>query len=1286
MSNRSFVDVLKGTPARRLPCIVAILLVVVSLHAAAPQPAIDYSHAGYAGGGVPLPEVPVRAEVSPSGRDRDDTATIQAAIDGMSARPLDEAGWRGAVLLRSGTYRVSGQLALRASGVVLRGEPGTIVRATGDDRRALIVIEGRDDRRETTPVRITADAPAGARTLAIETPATFSLGSRVRVLRPSTREWIQALGAETFPGAFNEQRLNWLPGTRDLVWDRTVVAVDAAAGTITLDAPITAALEGRFGSGTVAPYRWPGRIENVGVEKLRIVSEHRSGAENPAGDEEHAWFGVTLDHVENAWVREVTARHFVSAAVAVGSGARAITIGDCRSESPVAERAGWRRLDFWVNGQQVLVERCTAEESWHPFAVGHAAPGPNVFLECRATAPLAHGGPFESWAAGVLYDNVHIDGAPLILGRVPVEPHGAAWNAVHSTAWNCTAASVEVSDPPTAANLAVTSAETPSLYRAQLTAREPVGRALAAGPLASHTPVGEGERRPPDAAVAAPKTFGIDNGYLIADGRVIFGTGASNAWWKGQMVPARAAQLGFSPTRWAPGRSGRGLTEDLEELATHLAERNAAIVQVWPGLWYDRRRDDHTRESRPDAFVEAPFYEMPWARSGRHQAADGLSKYDLTRFNPWYFARLRAFTRACAARGIVVVNHFYNTHNLLETGAHWVDFPWRPVNCLQDTGLPEPAFDADGRSVHIANTFFDVSHAGRRELHRRYIRHVLDVLAGESNVVHTVAFQYAGPVAFQRFFIDTVAAWERETGHTARLALVTSKEQTDAILADAAYATHIDAIDLTYWRYLEDGSLFDPPSGRDRAFREIRAERFGKDAVPPTTPAQLYRQVREYRDRFPAKALLVPHAGADAATILMAGGATPLVGDMAVAALVDPAHGDAAVIQFVNTYLGAALPRLRPDDALAAGAWALSDGERQHLIYSKAGPTLTLRDPAIGAGSIGLWFNPRTGATEAAAPVSAAMVAKPDSGPWMLLLSRVASPFTLEREEQKLRREFPDVARADDSLPPGITAREEVAYTRQGQLDLRLDVYRPAGRERLPAVLVVHGGGWETGDRRMERAFAKQLAARGYVTVTPSYRLGPPGQFPAALHDVKAAVRWLRAHAGELAIDRSRIGAVGGSAGGHLVALLGASNGVAALEGGGGHPSESSAVQAVVDIDGAADFTDPRFIAEEIEKRWGATTRFLGGAYSRRGDVWAQASPATHVSAKSAPVLFLNSARPPSKFWQREEMSGRLRRLGIDSAVVNMRGTPHAFWLFQPWFEPTLEQTEAFLRKHLKQE
>jgi pectinesterase len=288
------------------------------------------------------------------------------------------------------------------------------------------------------------------------------------------------------------------------------------------------------------------------------------------------------------------------------------------------------------------------------------------------------------------------------------------------------------------------------------------------------------------------------------------------------------------------------------------------------------------------------------------------------------------------------------------------------------------------------------------------------------------------------------------------------------------------------------------------------------------------------------------------------------------------------------------------------------------------------------------------------------------------------APFTIEGVIEQLGAAGWPVRRPTDPPAGAVIGREDLPYQTRGGQTLLLDVYRPPDASLRPAVIILHGGGWESGSRQMERGLAKALAVRGFVAIPVGYRLGEAGRFPAAVRDVKVAVRWARANADAHGVDPSFVAVVGASAGGHLAALVGASNGVAALDddcdaGGGGR------VQAVVDIDGAADFLDPALIAQE-ERRRGATSRFLGGSYGERQDAWIAASPLTHVSAASAPTLFIATNGASPILPGRARMAERLNALGIVARIDDMpTGTPHPFWLVEPWFTPLVDDIALFL-------
>jgi Family of unknown function (DUF6298)/Putative collagen-binding domain of a collagenase len=961
--------------------------------AAQAQTAIDFSYAGYGGRGVALPTVAAVVSVRPGGRD--DGSQLQQAIDSVSAMTLNKDGFHGAIQLLAGRYRVAGRLQIKAAGVVLRGIGDAVIVATGSSRRTLLNIVGRAPATDA-PVAITGEAvPAGSLTFGVTDTSPFHAGDRVVITRPSTVEWITALHMRGLPGTYANQRLDWAPGSRNLVWDRTIVQVDPATKRVTVDAPITTALERRYGGGTIARVNLDnaagGIVAHIGIENLTFESEVAAGRPR---DEDHAWTAIAIDNTEDVWVRKVKVRRFAGSAVRVGPRARRVTVDDSRSEQPVSELAGYRRQSFLVEGQQVLVRNCFSEQGMNDFATGLLAAGPNVFLNSTAEGSLGPSGSFESWASGVLYENVRIHGSGIRLTNDSSRAEGAGWTAANSVVWNSEGDKIEALGPEGAENIVQRSAA--PLYEIQLVKR--LGhRPEPSIPLAAAGRVPEFHTKTPSRPAEELRRVDIVNGRFVAAGKTLWGGMVNDGWWRGQEVPGSSLDVGgVALTRYVPGRTGPGLTEDLAALVARMAADGTPFYQSIPGLWYDRRRDEHSIVARPDGNVWAPFYEMPWARSGTGTAWDGLSKFDLSKFNPWYFERIVEFGALSDRNGFVLYHNLYNTHNVLEIPPHWIDYPWRPANNINDTGLPEPPPIQPGNQLHVGNEVYDITQPVRRELHRAFILHSLDELSGVRNIFLCLGFQFAGPLAFQEFFHDTVAEWEKRTGKTVRVELATSKDITDAILAAPARARQVAVIDMRYWQYRADGSLFAPAGGQNLAFRElIRKEnpRFS-DTPPDTTPQQVYRAVREYHDRYPDKAIVAWHGGAGPIPVLMAGGAQAIMQNPS------GGHGQGRVLDrttfdpFVREHLADVLMKMQPRDGVVADPdrnWCMADARRDAvLLYSLSGDSIQLRETLPKDNYTAVWFDPRTGKTQAAAGAvphrAGDVVMKPSGEAWLLLL------------------------------------------------------------------------------------------------------------------------------------------------------------------------------------------------------------------------------------------------------------------------------------------------------------
>ncbi len=297
--------------------------------------------------------------------------------------------------------------------------------------------------------------------------------------------------------------------------------------------------------------------------------------------------------------------------------------------------------------------------------------------------------------------------------------------------------------------------------------------------------------------------------------------------------------------------------------------------------------------------------------------------------------------------------------------------------------------------------------------------------------------------------------------------------------------------------------------------------------------------------------------------------------------------------------------------------------------------------------------------------------------------------FTVYQTYIKQKKYFPGISIAEPNLPKGVTVKENIVYSKPGgKRRLHLNIYRPDDSKVYPALLMVHGGGWNSGDFSLQIPMAQQIATKGYVTIPIEYRLIPEALYPAAVHDLKAAVRWVRANAKKYGIDPNKIAISGCSAGGQLANLIGVTNGRGNYEGNGGNPNVSSKVQAVINVDGLSDFTVEESIsrakkARESGEKMPVDAIWLGGTYEERKAIWEEASPIYWVSDKSVPICFINSSIP--RFHNgRDEMVLKLDSLKIYSEVHTIENTPHPFWLLNPWMPTTVNYIVIFLDKIFK--
>ncbi len=417
----------------------------------------DFSSAGYMGGGVPIPEdVPVMVTLEPEAGD--DTERIQAAIDTVAVIPEDQDGFRGAVLLKRGAYEVEGSLRISSSGIVLRGEgrgeDGTVIHATGTIRRTLIEVGATAGTwNRTSGNRIITDAyvPVGARSFRVDDASGLEVGDTIIVYRPSTEEWISAIGMDEIPERSDGLPITqWQAGQYDIQYDRVITAIDG--NEITIDAPVMNALEDQYGGGWIYTYTFPERISQVGIENIRSVSAYDGSPD----DEDHAWTFVVFDRVQNAWARELTGVHFGFGTVLMERRSKWITVEDSALLDPISTISGSRRYPFYVQGGQLcLVQRCYARYARHDYGTSSRTHGPNVFLQSRGEHSYSDTGPHHRWATGALYDNIEIPHRDINVQNRLNFGSGHGWAGANHVIWNSSANRIANQNPPTAQNWAI---------------------------------------------------------------------------------------------------------------------------------------------------------------------------------------------------------------------------------------------------------------------------------------------------------------------------------------------------------------------------------------------------------------------------------------------------------------------------------------------------------------------------------------------------------------------------------------------------------------------------------------------------------------------------------------------------------------------------------------------------------------------------------------------------------------------------------------------------------------
>lgn len=288
--------------------------------------------------------------------------------------------------------------------------------------------------------------------------------------------------------------------------------------------------------------------------------------------------------------------------------------------------------------------------------------------------------------------------------------------------------------------------------------------------------------------------------------------------------------------------------------------------------------------------------------------------------------------------------------------------------------------------------------------------------------------------------------------------------------------------------------------------------------------------------------------------------------------------------------------------------------------------------------------------------------------------------FNTPSEFIKNKKVFPQISMPRIEQTKDVIEKKNLVFHAIGKRQLLLDAFYPV-KERANhiAVIILFGGGWRSGNRTQHHDLARALAARGYSCFTPDYRLSTEAYYPAAVYDIKEAIKWIKTHARDFDCDSSKVVISGFSAGGQLASLVGCTGDMPAFENYDTKNGISTRVQGIMDIDGTLSFFSEESSEKKYPEKIMASSYWMGYTYAENPILFKSASPLSYA-AYSPPILFLNSS-VTRMHAGREDYIKILDKRNVYSEVHEFENSPHAFCLFEPWFTPMVNYMDAFLIK-----
>ena len=290
--------------------------------------------------------------------------------------------------------------------------------------------------------------------------------------------------------------------------------------------------------------------------------------------------------------------------------------------------------------------------------------------------------------------------------------------------------------------------------------------------------------------------------------------------------------------------------------------------------------------------------------------------------------------------------------------------------------------------------------------------------------------------------------------------------------------------------------------------------------------------------------------------------------------------------------------------------------------------------------------------------------------------TQIDTTYTIKSTFIKEVKKYPFIKIVDELIGnDSLIVSKDIKYHSLPNRDLFLDAYLKNDNKLHPAVILIHGGGWKSGDKNQMHALAQKIALRGYSCFCIEYRKSLEAKYPAAIIDVKNAIKFIKEKAQNYRVNPNKIAVLGCSSGGQMAALVGTTNGNSKFEDSTSKPTAS--VQAVIDMDGILAFHHQESQEGKIAALW------LGGDYEAVPNLWDEASALNNSGRFTPPTLFINSSIPRYHAGQ-NDMIKILEKNGIYYEVKILDNSPHSFWFFQPWFEEIVNVSTKFLDKIFK--